>query len=746
MKASGESAQVRRDSRIRRIFDEALSIAPDQRLERIRESCDGDEDLLRSVVDLLGEVAEEIEDFQASRFDHPRVGTTIRSGSGSWHLQELIGEGGGSAVFRATWSDDENPWSVDEVAVKILKDRHDTPGLVARFQTEILTLRRLEHPGIVQVIDSSFDHATEEGTPAWFAMHLVDDPRWITDRTLNFEPMDGSATTTGRIDLVAEACDAIAQAHSKGVVHRDLKPSNLLVGSDGNVRVIDFGVAHLQPGHPRSGLHGTMEGNLIGTPAYMAPEQVDASLGRVSPRTDVYALGVIAFRMIAGQPPYEVGENLLAAIQAIRHVPPRDLRRLSPDTNESMVFVIERALSKNPEHRQRDASVLARDLRRAQSSDSIPPDAPSRSRFLAPSLAFLPIALLAALAGFLGMFDRGESIDSRPTLVVVPDDASSIQSAVDLVAEGGTIRVRPGTYEENILIERGRHFTIESTHGPDVTIVRSNGEGRSVLEVGNGIDRRTRIEGMTFSGGSTGTRSPNGFWVGGGVYLRNNAVNLVNCVLEGNRSTFGGNLYTMNFRGRLERCVLINGRADAEAGNAFFFRGEAEIVDCRFIGGVTTGDGGGIKTVGGFNAFRGCAFIGNQSDRGGGIMHVDIEPECSRLLVESSLIAGNRAFEGGGIWSRSTQQPPLMPGTSIRANRTEDVGGPFARSIVSSTPECWRDLDGNDTVDRSDLEILLTHLGPVRSAWDGVVDLDGSGIIGPHDLTILIEGWGRCLE
>ena len=732
-----------RDLMIRRLFDEAVELPADRRTTFIHEASAGDQDLETSVHELLSEVESEIDEFQASRFKHPRIGTTIESNGGGWRLLELIGEGGHSLVFRAEWSGPEDRSTERVAAIKIFDTRRTGRKTSSRFRTEIETLRRLDHPGIVRAFETNLDGEGTNLESPWIAMELVPDPRWISDLTLNTGA--GMDSMEASLDLLLEACDAIAQAHARGIVHRDLKPSNLLVGSDGRVRVIDFGIAHLQPDLRRSSMQRTIEGSLLGTPAYMAPEQVDISLGPVSPRTDVYALGVVAFRMITGRAPYEIGENLLAAVQAIRHVPPLDLRRISPSTPESLVRVIERALSKEPSRRQSDASALALEIRTALSEG----DAFRSMRERGRSSMLLPVAvgilLFGVLIGLLVRSDRNIEDAVRPVLVSVPDDTPSIQEAIAMVGDGGRIVVHPGTYEECLVIESGSAFTLESTGGAEVTVIRPAVSESSVLRIGNRVDSRTKIRGFTISGGSTGSRSPAGFWVGGGVYLHNNAAHLEDCIFDQNRSTFGGNLYAMNFTGRIERCVFVRGFADAEGGNAMFFRGQAEILDCDFLDGWTSGDGGGVKTMSGCNRFHGCRFLGNRGDRGGGIVHFNVEHEPSQLHIEESLVTRNHAFEGGGIWVRSATNPLILTGTVIRSNHPDGIGGPLGLSVDQPDAEdCWRDFDADGVVDARDIGALLDHFGPVGGFPSYLYDLDGDGSTDSRDLAIMLEGWGSC--
>ncbi|MHC4245818.1 MAG: dockerin type I domain-containing protein, partial [Planctomycetota bacterium] len=128
----------------------------------------------------------------------------------------------------------------------------------------------------------------------------------------------------------------------------------------------------------------------------------------------------------------------------------------------------------------------------------------------------------------------------------------------------------------------------------------------------------------------------------------------------------------------------------------------------------------------------------------GGIFHFNDANEPSQLHVEESLIAGNQAFEGGGVWGRSTIDALNLDGTAIRSNQPDEVGGPLTLLLAHHDEGCWRDLDADGVVDQRDIEVLLEHFDANTSIQEGVFDLDGDGSINHRDLAIIIDGWGRC--
>ncbi len=212
-----------------------------------------------------------------------------------YEIHERLGEGGFGEVWRATRLDP----GPRVVAVKILRTRVATERDADRFRREARLLARLEHPGIAAVLDSG---TLGDGRP-WFAIEFVD------GRPLG-EVVAGDCSIEDGLGMLRDACDAIAHAHARGIVHCDLKPANILVsGGPGNrvVKVIDFGVARLHEGdEPGRTMTVTETGGVLGTPAYMAPEQLIS--GEIDTRVDVWAMGVILAEMLAGRRPFAVSD------------------------------------------------------------------------------------------------------------------------------------------------------------------------------------------------------------------------------------------------------------------------------------------------------------------------------------------------------------------------------------------------------------------------------------------------------
>lgn len=221
-----------------------------------------------------------------------------------------------------------------DVALKTLRHRDDDPAAVERFEREARIAARLDHPGIVRVFGAGVD----DGRP-WIAFELVEGP-----------PLRGPRPVDEARRILARVAEAVAHAHARGVVHRDLKPANILLGADGPV-VADFGIARA-PDEPRL----TETGELLGTPAYMAPEQLRGEAGRVGPPADVWALGVILFELVTGRLPHDGGSFMELSARVLNDPAPE-----APGLDPALRVLLARCLAKFPEERP-SAAELARAL------------------------------------------------------------------------------------------------------------------------------------------------------------------------------------------------------------------------------------------------------------------------------------------------------------------------------------------------------------------------------------------------
>jgi serine/threonine-protein kinase len=264
--------------------------------------------------------------------------------SDRYRLDERLAIGGMGEVWRAT---DQTLGRT--VAVKVLLPALlAQPGFAARFQSEARMMSALRHPGVVQVFDYG-ETTVADGNVVYLVMAYVEG-----------EPLSERIAAAGRLgadetmSVVARAADALEPVHAAGIVHRDIKPANLLVQADGSVVLVDFGVAH-----DLASTRITGTNMVLGTAHYMAPEQV--SNKPVSARTDIYALGALAYHCLAGHPPFGGGTALEIAAHHLHDEPPP----LPDDVPPAVRTVVERALAKDPEARYPNVKALAAAARAA---------------------------------------------------------------------------------------------------------------------------------------------------------------------------------------------------------------------------------------------------------------------------------------------------------------------------------------------------------------------------------------------
>jgi eukaryotic-like serine/threonine-protein kinase len=259
-----------------------------------------------------------------------------------YELEELVGTGGMSTVFRAHDRQLER-----RVAIKILHEHYATdPEYLERFRREARAVARLSHPNIVTVIDRGDDNGRQ-----YIVFEHVDGEN-LKELVLR----SGRLPVRRALELALAIADGLSFAHQRGLVHRDVKPQNVLLNKDGDVKVTDFGIARSL--HVEHGV--TQTGTVMGTGEYLAPEQ--ASGKPVSPATDVYSLGVVLWELLAGDVPF-VGENFVAiALRHVNELPP-DLRERRPDVSPRLAAAVDRALAKDPASRFPSMADFAKELR-----------------------------------------------------------------------------------------------------------------------------------------------------------------------------------------------------------------------------------------------------------------------------------------------------------------------------------------------------------------------------------------------
>jgi len=255
-----------------------------------------------------------------------------------------IGRGGMGVVYRA-----RQVGLNRLVALKMVRAADfASPELLSRFRAEAETVARLHHPLIVQI----YDYGEHEGLP-YLALELIEGGSLAAR-------LDGTPWPARQAaEMVAALASAVQFAHERGVIHRDLKPANILL-EGGTAKITDFGLAKMFGEGDRS---HTETGAILGTPSYMAPEQACGGVNRISPATDIYALGAILYELVTGRPPFR-SETPLATLQQVLTGAPISIHLLAPRLPRDLATICSKCLSREPQRRYASAADLANDLQR----------------------------------------------------------------------------------------------------------------------------------------------------------------------------------------------------------------------------------------------------------------------------------------------------------------------------------------------------------------------------------------------
>ena len=275
---------------------------------------------------------------------------------GRYEIKSELGRGGMATVYRG-W----DPLFEREVAVKVLPPEllHSDPQFKMRFEREAKIIASLEHPSIVPV----YDVGDDTGQP-YFVM------RYMSGGSLSDRIKAKNLTVDDAIKILGQLAPGLDEAHAKGIVHRDLKPSNILFDGKGTPYISDFGIAKLSQAQS-SGMTGSA---IIGTPAYMAPEQAQGT--GVDGRTDIYAVGIILFEMLTGKQPYEADTPMAVAFKHITDPVP-NIHEANPALPESVDTVIHKAMAKSKDERFSTATDMVDTLRNISAGHKVSVEMPT---------------------------------------------------------------------------------------------------------------------------------------------------------------------------------------------------------------------------------------------------------------------------------------------------------------------------------------------------------------------------------
>jgi serine/threonine protein kinase len=734
------------DRAVRDLFESALGL-DDHAREHLLRATDAAATVVAEVRALLDRLdADETRDpGEIDWTRDPRLGRVIVGHDRRWRLRRVLGEGGSGRVYEGCPVDPDEP-DQPAVAIKILDRSRATPEKLARFRDELRALRSVDHPGVVREIDADLDpdgedvdrtdpHSDPQPDPQpdprpdpWIATELVVGARPITEHVLDLP--EGPDRIDTILDLIKQLAEAVAAAHLAGIIHRDLKPSNVLVGSDGRVRVIDFGIARLQGmglDGPTLSIDRTRDGDLVGTPAYMAPEQVDPTLGPISPATDVYAIGVIAYRLLTDRLPYAIGDTLLSAAQAIRYVPPRQVRVVDTQTLEPVTDLIARCLAKTPTDRPANAEACAAALGSARAATLDPPlrltthtDSPRRRGTRVAAASFVLLAGITAIA--VRRPEPGTVPGSIEEPTASHPDMPATSNAGDGVEDmkSTVLMASVAVMSANLACAVELPNLITNGSFEEGWIGGNDGPCKRVLSSGS-----TTITGWTATGGSWRIdwidRSPGcfdyGFLPTDGVrYLDLKGSVCPSCNNNGgvcqDVATAAGGTYTLIFDFRGDN----NGQQDIGIeidGLPTYRTPSSSVPEWETI--AMTFEATGAKTQ--------IHFFSPQDQTG----------DSSPILDHVRLYDGDCNSDG------------IADLDQIGDGTLEDIDGSFVPDCCENGTDCAAcpgNLTKDNQVNAADLGILLAVWGD--SAQFPAADINSDGHVDAADLGLLLGNWGPC--
>jgi len=448
--------------RVRALFHAASELPAGERQRFLEEACADDAAMRDEVLSLLD--AALADDFLERR--PPRGFAPGDVVAARYRIDQLLGAGGMGEVYQA--EDDELH---EPVALKIIRPGFASrPRVLARFRREIQLARRVTHPNVCRIYDVARD---PDRKLSFVSMEL------LHGRTLSARLREGGRMTIAEaLPIVKQMAAGLDAAHAASIVHRDFKSANVMLVPAGHATravITDFGLAHeTGTAEEREASRLTDTGTLIGTPDYMAPEQLED--GPLTPATDVYALGIVLFEMMTGRLPFEGTTPLSLALSRLQ-TPAPSPRRWAPELDARWEAVILRCLERDPAQRYASAGAVAAALDAASPMPERPGPARQRRRFLGTGIA-LAVAL-AVIALALVMQRRESSAPPPPARAAAPESAVTPRRAVavlgvrDLSGNAGDAWLA-GAFGELLANELSATETLRVVPNDDVAQLRAD--------------------------------------------------------------------------------------------------------------------------------------------------------------------------------------------------------------------------------------------------------------------------------
>lgn len=455
---------------IERIFHDALDRNESEQMDFVRRACGDDEDLCREVLSLLEahhladqhatQPAMELAAHEiAAEHSHPTAFPELEN----YDVISPLGRGGMGEVLLA-----KDKRLKRKVALKLLPSYYaSSEERLRRFEQEALTASALTHPNILTVYEIG-----QTGDSYFIATEFVE------GKTLRQRIREGSLNPGEAIEVAIQVANALQAAHAAGIVHRDIKPDNIMIRPDGFVKILDFGIAKLTEVSPNSsdlstrpaGGYETKTGQVIGTPAYLSPEQARGL--KIDGRSDLFSLGVVLFEMLFGKQPFGGPTSADVMVAILERNP-----TIPPQTNPALKRILNKSLHKSVELRYQSAEDFAKDLRQVQQLPSATtssfattqvdlstPAPPARKR------PFVPILLgVVILLGIFFTYRFWPTPSPSPPPIVVAPPVEVMQYSLEIAGAKGDSTFTNGV--EALAAKQDFKFHFAATRGGFLYIV-----------------------------------------------------------------------------------------------------------------------------------------------------------------------------------------------------------------------------------------------------------------------------------
>ena len=480
----------------KKLFEAARGLGGEERRAYLETHCAADE-AMRDEVESLLKAHDQLTGFLSapalgSHFNLPGASTpppnideTPAESFGHFTIIRTLGEGGMGIVYLAQ---QDNPRR--EVALKVIRAGVTSRKMLARFEYEAQVLGNLQHQGIAHIYEAGTVN-DGNGEQPFFAME------YVRGRSLLEYAETHRLGTRQRLELLGKICEAVDHAHQKGVIHRDLKPGNILVTETGQPKILDFGVARATDSDIQTTTLQTDMGQLIGTVPYMSPEQAAGDPNDLDTRSDVYALGVIGYELLAGRLPYKMeGLMIHEAVRIIREETPIPLSTVNRVFRGDVETIIGKALEKDRHRRYQSARDLAADIDRYLSERPITARPPStlyqfgkftrRNRALVGGIAAVILTLIAGVVGTsIGMARAVTARDEAQTQLAKAQQVTGFLRRLLAGSDPTNAAGRDTQLLRSILDDAARDIDVDLAGQPEAEALIRNTIGSTYRMIGD---------------------------------------------------------------------------------------------------------------------------------------------------------------------------------------------------------------------------------------------------------------------